>query len=889
MKKIYMILAAMALLSLSLNAQVQIIRGNRSSQNSCNSGEAMTTPSVRKAPMKIDLPEGQHLVGPYTSDAVDYRDGFTSSSYSNKWNFVGVILEPEDFEQYLGYDVIAFRAEFGCENDVAGFYIYQIKEDDSGNITIGTYQSLEFNGDYQTYDGQQWITASLDDPIQLNLEDGYNKLMIGYAFYQYYASDYLYPMGFYSGSTGHTHLHYVYSTDTWSVYSDNPGDLALQLIVQETAKTATPNITYTLNDDGRTVTINLNSGDYPEGTEFHMYVDGNEVPFPYTVGRSSEGAYDIIVTATAQEDGKRISDEASRRITIPQSTLPMSAMPGINYVEGEVTGELTWTCSSPGEVHMYIDGREVTSPWYLERLENDYNVVVRVTNLEAGHSMATYTETITVHGRGTITIDDTWTELPGTFNDNDVINWGKNMMFIDRFTQDTRVYKDIKTKYVYHMEENKAVEPRKTNEKDVLAYKSVSKVQGFYPLDSVLADVDRNHMKMNVVNANVKMDLEHNSDIYYYTLDRALKHEGVQGIYNELSELQRSLGGQYTEKGDFYKQETFDNFQGNNKLIVVDRLDSINVATGEYGIIQGEWSKDYMNYVPVLWTFGFDRVNYDNDKKNNSYGSPIWTVSPGDVVINPGSPRTGTGTYLERQAKNANGDWNPYVNWKDENDNDCSLYMFALDADGILPLISDPDFQNVDYEPYMFRVWVECDGLRNFDVNPDNGHAVNNTTADRTSPRLIFEKRVDETHISVPKIEDVSTPAYPIPANPETPTNIMFGATNSSSKHFIIRFYYKVKEDVQEPDPENPEGGEGGQKRLNRDGEESDPMYNGSEKGFDPDEYTDVHELNYNGEVVGVTYVNPQGLQSSKPFEGVNIVITRYSNGMTKTTKMIMK
>ena len=46
--------------------------------------------------------------------------------------------------------------------------------------------------------------------------------------------------------------------------------------------------------------------------------------------------------------------------------------------------------------------------------------------------------------------------------------------------------------------------------------------------------------------------------------------------------------------------------------------------------------------------------------------------------------------------------------------------------------------------------------------------------------------------------------------------------------------------------------------------------------------YTDV-----NKSVESVTYVNAQGMQSSKPFDGVNLVVTRYTDGTTSTTKVV--
>ena len=44
-----------------------------------------------------------------------------------------------------------------------------------------------------------------------------------------------------------------------------------------------------------------------------------------------------------------------------------------------------------------------------------------------------------------------------------------------------------------------------------------------------------------------------------------------------------------------------------------------------------------------------------------------------------------------------------------------------------------------------------------------------------------------------------------------------------------------------------------------------------------------------NREVVGVEYVNSLGVVSKTPFQGVNIVVTRYSNGATTTMKKVFK
>lgn len=43
----------------------------------------------------------------------------------------------------------------------------------------------------------------------------------------------------------------------------------------------------------------------------------------------------------------------------------------------------------------------------------------------------------------------------------------------------------------------------------------------------------------------------------------------------------------------------------------------------------------------------------------------------------------------------------------------------------------------------------------------------------------------------------------------------------------------------------------------------------------------------FHGDVVSVTYVNSLGMTSDQPFDGVNIVVTRYSDGTTSTSKVI--
>ncbi len=97
----------------------------------------------------------------------------------------------------------------------------------------------------------------------------------------------------------------------------------------------------------------------------------------------------------------------------------------------------------------------------------------------------------------------------------------------------------------------------------------------------------------------------------------------------------------------------------------------------------------------------------------------------------------------------------------------------------------------------------------------------------------------------------------------------------SSKPLFISRFYYKRV-------PNNAtfnsggQGGEGG-------GGAGAPGDGPSE----PQNPTGLKEFSLDRTVASVTYVNPLGMQSSQPFEGVNIIITRYTDGSWSTTRMM--
>lgn len=239
---------------------------------------------------------------------------------------------------------------------------------------------------------------------------------------------------------------------------------------------------------------------------------------------------------------------------------------------------------------------------------------------------------------------------------------------------------------------------------------------------------------------------------------------------------------------------------------------------------------DFMTYQPVIWTFG-NLVRQDG--KDNSYGSPILRTGIADMVIDA------RGTFTA-------GD---YVTWLDERYQMCCIFNPIITIESQLPTEA-----SVDYDIYMYRVWRLCNDIRNYTYNPITGLLENDKDAPREADKLIAEERTSEDMVIFgDEKDDVEF------------GGLAFGAVKNSDKQFLVRLYYK-KSDATRSDV---------------------PTYYVVEKVINwTNIYTSVSELRYSNEV-STTYYNAQGIPSDQPFDGVNIVVTRFSDGTTTTTKVV--
>ena len=411
----------------------------------------------------------------------------------------------------------------------------------------------------------------------------------------------------------------------------------------------------------------------------------------------------------------------------------------------------------------------------------------------------------------------------GNYGQNETIDLS-NILFVDQFAAST-AENTHPNRYGYvlaqQMENGKS-----TNTVEVPVQKTASTIDGFYTLDEVMSDVDR-HLALNVKNANVELNLVNNPSIYYYTLER-----GDNAHPNDaLSKLQRRTDGTFMEMND--RLGLAGNIYNEGTLNLLDN----DMLYGAYN--------DFASYVPVIWTFGTNRVNNDpllNNDAVNSYGSPIWKTGVAEMQ------------QAEAEVTYTAGE---YVTWRDENNKLCCVYNPVINVVSVLP-----DYASIDYEVFMYRVWRLNDEPRPYFYNPITGYLCNDQYVPRVEDLLIVEEQTDE---EVVKFGDR---IYDNPMDNGRFGGLSFGAVyrDADDDHttYIVRMYYVKKDNA---------GNNG-------------PMYYVVENTIKANPTVSINELSMDN-VVSRTYYNAQGVASSKPFSGVNIVVTRYSDGSTQTTKIV--
>ena len=486
--------------------------------------------------------------------------------------------------------------------------------------------------------------------------------------------------------------------------------------------------------------------------------------------------------------------------------------------------------------------------------------------------------------------DYVWTaqEVAHQLFDDGMVRMG-GLPIVDQFTAST-AKNDHPNRYGYVLKYKPGEEGEKTSGTvEVPVQKTGSVVTGYYTLDQLDKDTDR-ALTTDILTAEVQMSLSDiNSSIYHYTLLGADKNKmpvNDAAHTNYISYLQQRQDFTYREMLEESPLYVPDNTFG-YPAGPLNYYNEAEKTKGAYG--------DYKAYVPMVETTGYDRRWYEvqnnqyGDYLHNTYGAPIWKTGVGEIA------------ELQVKAERQTGK-DGSTNWNDGTD-DCSLYILS----DVNVTAHMPGNSNVEYEPYMFRIFVESPSgkLRGYkqvaagEGDPAGEHLEADALDNPNGPICIYTEYVDGSYdengnfvIGSDKIEmDGTTVTFDMTKNANNwADNAVFGAVDAIIKgtgdnltidendlKIYVRFYYVAKGAALGHTPDN---------RLRAGGNEGH-VGNASEGSTTPSGKTAVYELVINGEVVGKTYINAIGQQSDKPFKGVNIVITRYSDGTVTTTKIV--
>ena len=881
MKKIYMILAAMTLLSLSLNAQLlpTYKAANKSlvaAEKGANQGQSTNNGGFR-APLKVNLADNEYLLGAYNTDAFGTTGYGLYSTTSYGAVDVSTILNRSEVEEFLGDEIIGYR--FATTGSVDCYRVLVSTE--GPNLYIDDiYQFyLTSSEEAVSLSGTVWHEYMLDEPVTFEIADSVQSVWIGYTYYQTsggWFSSANTPILVNPNSTSHTTYAYSYRNESfYNVTSTlNNGDLAVQLIMRSNNKTPKPEITYVVNGDNVVITA-TGQGEVTLNVTGQDPVTSNGSA-SVTVPRT-DTTYSVTATATAKDGDKDESDPATETITVP---FLQTEKPSITYTTQGETVVITATATEPdtgaevtltvgnGEPVTGIGSVSVTVPCGVQS-----SSVTATATAQVNGKAQSETETAQI----TIPAGDGWIEMTGTYNNpNDLLSFlvldanadTTMVMMIDQFLAPT-VNNGHPSSYTYVLKETINGEEKSSNPATVPVYKTNSTMYSLYTEEEVLADnkYDGNKLKANVLNSEIDYDVVPDNNVLYYSLYRGGKDEPtpVVDVDHRISQLQK-----YEEKYEDNEGEHVQYYLTENHLSgITPRYEHIGSQTVErldtnYVIGTDE---NKLSYVPVIWTFGLYTAR--GDGKNNSYGSDIKNSYLGKVNISVEG--------YKNDENNTTGQWV----YQDGSQNGITYCVYSpiITLNGFTPEDGGAnDGDTYQYVPYMYRVWCTYTNAHNFTflANPDGRkHLVDAGPIE--APFLIGEVTADDPAWNN-NGEEVTIGRALASGEEQQPWSFGVPKTEDSQNvKFIARFYYKK---IVTP------AAQANGLRGNRDGEEAFAI---AENGGDGHGIlTGIDELwNNVVYVVSKTYVNAQGMQSDKPFDGLNIVVTRFSDGTTTTTKVV--
>ena len=557
---------------------------------------------------------------------------------------------------------------------------------------------------------------------------------------------------------------------------------------------------------------------------------------------------------TINSDGTLIITKLNGEQTAPPVITYTVSADG-EYVTITATGDGTVTLNVPG--YDPVIGENGVASITIPCGVASNTITVTATAKETGKD-----ESVPTSQPITIPAGSGWTQMTGTYdNIADLLtfqtivgNDTTDIMLIDQFLEST-LLNEQPDHYTYTLRQTVNGETQTSTPITIPVYKTDSKMMGLYTLNQVMGDTDMG-LKANVFNTEMDFDANPDHNVLYYSLYRGKKNATYPLIADSLrvSQLQKFQENVGNDNVQFFF------FESHQEGVIPRYLQADHIGHQVVERLDTNWVEgvydDMLPYVPVIWTYGLYTAR--GDGKNNSYGSDIKREYMGSVQA------TITGEYTN--VNDANGTF-------DVNGVDYIIYHPVIKVTGNLPQnnnnneVDYNDGDKANYEPFMCRAWCTYKGIRDFGRDAD-GHLVGRDTL--PTPYLLGTEMMNTPLDTIGGLwtggSERDAWSFGLPAT-----------VDPASVTFIIRFYYKkVVSEAQQ------NGGNGA--KL---GNEEEEYFIAQTEGDADEMIVGINEFMSGVVPVSVTYVNPQGMQSNRPFSGVNIVVTRYSDGTTRTYKII--
>ena len=493
--------------------------------------------------------------------------------------------------------------------------------------------------------------------------------------------------------------------------------------------------------------------------------------------------------------------------------------------------------------------------------------------------------------------------FPFTEKTDGTLDFG-NLVFWDNFTVDVSENKHP-LQYLYRMEVGDAY----SNNVRVPVYKTASRINPPLTKEQVEGDTGHNpDYSPGDVEFGAQVQLSSKTEILRYDAYRwdenTTKRFIVDKVYNNDTEQDLPPTGMAGNQGEWYTVTMNDEDDSpyyysapaaDQPAVTTDQPQNWATFIDYYPKKVADATKEGMAYVyaPVVELFskGYNATNANLKRTDyNTYGGPMQKSAvgkvDGEIVKVKNASEDGPATGYETSS----------MTWKQGEQTYC-YYNLPVSIDVLgLP---------ANYEVYKIRAWRQIDTKLLGECPSSEGPNVPDRS-DRISGDYLFEELNfgddmdnDPDAGAVRFVSADKLLHYDLGNRFSTREDaqhnermatfgaVKLGAGESMNVKIIVRVYF-----TKGNGEENGNSQHGPRRVLTPENLSADGKYYVAEKVvttkiLGEGIVTDLDNLKANREVESVNYVNTIGQVANRPWQGVNVVVTRYTDGTTKTTKAV--